>query len=193
MQQKELASLLNISPAMVSRLAKRGMPTDSLERAERWRRRHLEPGRVKGTRLGTFKATPRKPTSQQVPAVDPATVDSTAPAAPWLESVGNLDQSFDAMPGSYEDARRRREVAEASIAEMKEGELAGQLIRMDAVRGALGLAITRTRDALLQIPDRLAPTIAAESELSAIVELLDAAIKRALETLTGWNVDQAAT
>ena len=47
MQQKELAILLDISPAMVSRLAKRGMPTDTLERAERWRRRHLEPGRVK--------------------------------------------------------------------------------------------------------------------------------------------------
>ncbi|MDE2416461.1 MAG: hypothetical protein KGN32_01520 [Burkholderiales bacterium] len=50
MQQKELATLLDISPAMVSRLAKRGMPTDSLERAQRWRKRHLEPGRVKGSR-----------------------------------------------------------------------------------------------------------------------------------------------
>ena len=50
MQQKELATLLNISPAMVSRLVKRGMPTDTLERAEKWRRRHLEPGRVKGAR-----------------------------------------------------------------------------------------------------------------------------------------------
>ncbi len=51
MQQKELSKLLGLSPAMVSRLAKRGMPTDSLERAERWRRRHLEPGRVKGARF----------------------------------------------------------------------------------------------------------------------------------------------
>lgn len=51
MQQNTLAKLLNISPAMVSRLAKRGMPTDTLERAERWRRRHLEPGRIKGSRF----------------------------------------------------------------------------------------------------------------------------------------------
>ena len=56
MQQKELASLLDISPAMVSRLAKRGMPTDTLERATRWRKRHLEPGRVKGSRMGTVEA-----------------------------------------------------------------------------------------------------------------------------------------
>jgi len=63
MQQKELASLLDISPAMVSRLAKRGMPTDTLERADRWRRRHLEPSRIKGTRIDTVKAAPGKPAS----------------------------------------------------------------------------------------------------------------------------------
>ena len=62
MQQKELADLLGVSPAMVSRHAKRGMPTDSLERAQRWRRRHLEPGRVKGARA--FSARPPLPTRQ---------------------------------------------------------------------------------------------------------------------------------
>ena len=73
MQQKELAILLDISPAMVSRLAKRGMPTDTLERAERWRRRHLEPGRVKGARFDraeTLKAaspTPAPPASPPRP------------------------------------------------------------------------------------------------------------------------------
>lgn len=51
MTKKELAALLGISGAMVTKLAKRGMPTNSLERAERWRKRHLEPGRVKGTRF----------------------------------------------------------------------------------------------------------------------------------------------
>lgn len=63
MQQKELASLLDISPAMVSRLVKKGMPTDTLERAEKWRKRHLEPGRVKGTRIDTVKATLAQPAS----------------------------------------------------------------------------------------------------------------------------------
>lgn len=50
MLQKELANLLGVSPAIVSRHAKQGMPTDTLERAQRWRKRHLEPGRVKGNR-----------------------------------------------------------------------------------------------------------------------------------------------
>jgi len=55
MQRKDLASALNISPSMVSRLAQRGMPTDDIERARRWRKRHLHPGRIKGAR---FSADP---------------------------------------------------------------------------------------------------------------------------------------
>jgi hypothetical protein len=51
MLKKDLAQLLGISPAMVTRLSQRGMPTDTLERAQRWRKRHLEPSRVKGNRF----------------------------------------------------------------------------------------------------------------------------------------------
>lgn len=50
MLKKDLAQLLGVSESMVSRHAKQGMPTDSVERAQRWRKRHLEPGRVKGQR-----------------------------------------------------------------------------------------------------------------------------------------------
>lgn len=74
MQQKELAILLDISPAMVSRLAKKGMPTDDLERAQRWRKRHLEPGRVKGVRADTIK--PKQPTPP-APANAPPANDAT--------------------------------------------------------------------------------------------------------------------
>ena len=67
MNQKELAQALGISPGMVSRLAKRGMPTDSLQRAQRWRKRHLEPGRVKGSRFDPAAAS-----AVQTPAPAPA-------------------------------------------------------------------------------------------------------------------------
>lgn len=71
MQQKELAQLLGISTGAVSRLVKRGMPTDSLERAQRWRKRHLEPGRIKGSRF-----------NPSAPGVEPAgSADAQAPAA----------------------------------------------------------------------------------------------------------------
>lgn len=81
MQQKELAALLDISTAMVSRLAKRGMPTDTLERAQRWRKRHLEPGRIKGSRFdptqATKPATPSTaPVAASVPGVSAADVEA---------------------------------------------------------------------------------------------------------------------
>lgn len=61
MNQSELAELLGISPAMVTKLKNRGMPTDSLERAQRWRKRHLEPGRIKQFKMPSaseFKIDP---------------------------------------------------------------------------------------------------------------------------------------
>lgn len=58
MTKKELAQLLGISGSMVSKLSKIGMPTDTLERAQKWRKRHLEPGRMKGTRFDPDKIRP---------------------------------------------------------------------------------------------------------------------------------------
>jgi len=96
MQQKELATLLGVSPAMVSRHVKRGMPTDTLERAEKWRRRHLEPGRVKGVRYEpsrTAKPTPLKPASpaRAVPCVTVADVEAMADLTDSALARGNQD------------------------------------------------------------------------------------------------------
>lgn len=43
MKQSELCNALGLSKAQVSKLVARGMPTDSAEAAEDWRRRNLEP------------------------------------------------------------------------------------------------------------------------------------------------------
>ena len=58
MTGKELAEALGITPSAVSQLAKRGMPTDSVERANRWRRKHLQRGRMKGVRRDTLPTSP---------------------------------------------------------------------------------------------------------------------------------------
>lgn len=73
MTKSELAKMLGVSPSMVSRLAKRGMPVDSLERALRWRKRHLEPGRMKGQRYDPNEAPPKPApvVSAPIPVIDP--------------------------------------------------------------------------------------------------------------------------
>lgn len=93
MQQNELAKLLGISPAMVSRLAKRGMPTDTLERAERWRKRHLEPGRVKGARFDPNQ--PSKATVTKQAAHAPAAASVHGELLAEVESAGaELDNAL---------------------------------------------------------------------------------------------------
>jgi len=110
-----------------------------------------------------------------------------APAAPALIVANDAEPRI-----SYEEARRRRELAEASIAEMKQAELAGDLIRTDAVRTAWAGKITSTRDALLQIPARLAPQLAAESDLVAVTGLLELEIRQVLSDLSTPPASQAA-
>lgn len=82
MDQKTLASMLNISPGMVTKLKKRGMPVDSFERAQRWRKRHLEPGRVKGARFD-----PNAPEPAPRPAAPPAPLPNLANTARALAKV----------------------------------------------------------------------------------------------------------
>lgn len=48
--QNHLAQMLGIAKSTVSQHAKRGMPTDSLEAAQAWRRKHLDIARRKDVR-----------------------------------------------------------------------------------------------------------------------------------------------
>ena len=49
--QSDLARMLGIAKSAVSSQVRRGMPTTSLEEAQDWRRSHLDPGRIKGSRF----------------------------------------------------------------------------------------------------------------------------------------------
>lgn len=97
MLKKDLAQALGISGAMVSKLAKRGMPTDSLERAQRWRKRHLEPGRVEGQRMGTTAPV----MAPEVAPIQRATVSVAAVEVAALEA-GEFLALFPGEPDAAE-------------------------------------------------------------------------------------------
>lgn len=164
--QKALAVALGMSQANVTKLKKQGMPVHSVEAARAWR---------------TAK--------QNIAARKP---DADAP----IEFSGLLDvdaddlaSMLDAVPQrpaeSHDKARTRREIAEANLAELREAEMQGDLIRVDAVKTTLATVFATTRDALLQIPDRLAPLMAAETDATAVHTLLHAEIHQALHHLSG--------
>lgn len=94
--------------------------------------------------------------------------------------VGGGDPAED-----HQAARTRREIAEANLAEMREAEERGDLIRVAAVKSALAAAFSTTREALLQLPARLAPLIAADSDPASVQNTLHAEIHHALQDLSG--------
>lgn len=65
---------------------------------------------------------------------------------------------------AYWQVKARRERAEADIAELKLAELRGELVRAAHVRAAQARMLAGLRDSLLQLPARLAPVLAAESD-----------------------------
>ena len=118
----------------------------------------------------------------------PAPADAPLPAG--AGAAGDGAPAADGKGGEYWDSRSRREKAEAAIAEMKESEMRGLLIRADAVRSAWSTKISSVRDALLQIPSRVAPVLAAETEIDRVTELLEAELRQALVQLADRNAPQ---
>lgn len=114
---------------------------------------------------------------------------STATTAPLPTGT---ERAPDGKAEDYWESRGRREKAEAAIAEMKEAEMRGTLIRADVVRSALASKISAARDALLQIPSRLAPVLAAETDLERVTEVLEAELRQALAQLSSANLSEGS-
>lgn len=161
-------------------------------------RKAIESGRI--TTFGPEKlidavladAQWQRNTRPRAPGVAPSSAGAAdAPAAAVRPVAAGPDPGAPAYGGgyggeggSYEEARTRRELAEASIAEMKQAEMEGLLIRVDALRAAWAAKISGARDALLQIPSRVAPVLAAETDLVAVTALLEAELRQALSDLS---------
>lgn len=144
-----------------------------------------------GHALGLSKQTISKLKGQGMP------VDSVEAAQAWREARQNVaarkpapndlspptSQEADGLPEDFQAARTRREIAEATMAEMRKAELEGKLIRVDAIRAAWASRISSLRDAFMQLPNRLAPVLAAEASIERVSDMLDEAIRQALEEI----------
>ena len=168
LSQAALGRALGLSPAAITKLKGQGMPVTSVEAARTWREARLN-------------VAARKPDPQP------------ASSQPHQSAAAAVSQAFPPVdlpaPGDFGDedfqmARTRREIAEANLAEMREAELEGKLIRVEAIRAAWAKRISATRDALLQLPHRLAPVLAAETEMERVSHLLDAELRQALTELS---------
>lgn len=85
---------------------------------------------------------------------------------------------------SYDEARRRREQAEAELAEFKLAEQRGDLVRLSQVRAEHARFCAMVRDMLLQFGPRVTPLLAVTDEdRKRVAMVLDAEINAVLRTI----------
>jgi hypothetical protein len=87
--------------------------------------------------------------------------------------------------GGYWHSKARREKAEAELAELKLAEQQGQLVRADAIRAAHAKRLAGLREALLQIPSRLAAVLAAEPDQARCHDALQRELHAVLASVAG--------
>lgn len=184
MLQKELAAALGVSAAMVSKLAKRGMPTDSLERAQRWRKRHLEPSRVKHNKPGT----PAHPTASQrsqlfpalpqsIPPIRGGTTHSIQGSEPEEDLAGG-----DALDGDLLFQKTREAKARATLLEIELAEKAKTLVLADDVRRSTLTAWRYLRDMLQAYGRQTAPKVAHVTDVHDLQLILEGEMRAMLQT-----------
>lgn len=189
MSQAALGRALGLSPSAITKLKGQGMPVDSVASAQAWRHARQN-------------VAARKPVPAPAATPHPVLVGSgVKPAMGAWPFHPNADFGMgppgfgggDDEPGRFSDgpdedhdsARTRLRIAEANLAEMKEAEQRGDLIRVGAVKAVMATVFATTRDALLQIPARLAPLLAADTDPASVQNALHAEIHKALHDLAG--------
>jgi hypothetical protein len=193
LSQAAIGRALGLSPAAMTKLKGQGMPVDSVEAAQVWRaaRQNVAQRKPVPVDAAAVKALPAWNDVRPASAGAPVSVAGV----PVFGGGGAFD--LPDLPDEDRDmARTRREIAEANIAEMNEERLRRELIRVSAVQAHLATDYATTRDAMLQIPARMAPLLAAEQDPASVQTMLHAEIHQALMTLAGsadslTNIDGA--
>ena len=98
------------------------------------------------------------------------------------------DDDIDAFGASqYNKARAVREHYQARLAKLEFEEKTAQLIPADEVKVAAFNLFRRYRDHMLNIPDRLAAILAAETESAKCYEILAGEVRKALNEFADAN------
>jgi hypothetical protein len=153
MKQSKLAAELGLHPSVVARDKVRGMPTHSVEAARAWRLANVR------ARVGTPTRTSAAPAPTASPPPEPSAATE------------------------YANARARREVAEANLAELRLREQSGKLVEVDQVRAEVARIAIYTRETLMNLALRLAPVVAAETDQVKIEQLFQTEFRHVLTAL----------
>jgi hypothetical protein len=163
-KRAELARLLGVSRQAIGDLVRRKvLEVGADERIDVELARHAIESRV-------------RPSGKSAATLAVAPAPAAAPAASGAE------QDATAVT-SYHVAKTLREVAEARIAQLKLAELRGELVRAADVKATYAQLAAGLREALLQIPARMAAVLAAEADQGKVHDILRAELHQVLAQL----------
>lgn len=164
-RKAELARRLDVTRQAVQDLVRRGVLSEDKD------------GMIDLELAKVALANRVRPSAKTAKALDG---QAALPAAP-APADGSIDTS--SAPVSYHVAKAMREAAEARMAQLKLAELRGELIRTEVVRAGMASILTSTRDRLMQLPARLAPVLAAETDQGKVHDLVRDEIHAALSQI----------
>lgn len=116
--------------------------------------------------------------------LSPGAAAPQLPLAPLAEGATRTVPTSPGEEGEYSVNRARRERYEADLAQIKLQEQQGDLVRVVEVRAEIAKRIGQVRMNLLQIPARLAPLLATETDQARIHLLLDGELRQVLTQAT---------
>ncbi len=139
---------------------------------------------------GVIKLTGRKVDTDQADAAlaavrEPVRPERRAEAPAAVPDVPALPRPGGDLPTLLLKTRIKSEVERAKLLEIKAKVETGKYVDADDVKVAAFNKARVVRDALLNIPERLAAVLAAESDARRVHQLMVAEIRLALEELTG--------
>ena len=172
--QRQYAARCGVSHVYINRLVREGkLPADGDGRID-----PTEADRVLAALRQPAKGSRRKAGAGS--RAEPAAPSPPAPEAPMPSPSGSPD-----LPTLLLKTRIKSEAERAKLLEIKAKVEAGKYVDVDEVKVAAFNKGRVVRDALLNIPDRLAAVLAAEADADKVHALLTAEIRQALIELTG--------
>ena len=125
-------------------------------------------------------------------SIDPDEADRLWDAQSFANNRTRSTEQMESAPAAqnYAKARSAKETFAAKTAQLHYEQKAGKLCRIDDVKRAAQETARVTRDAVLAMPDRLAPVLAAETDHHKIRELLIKEFHNVLTNLSHINWDE---
>lgn len=147
-------------------------------------RKAITDGRIRLTKNG--KINPQTADKQWVENSDPAQIKlntSSRKNKPNLDADDENSSPVNSFGVSYQQSRAIKEAYEARLKKLEYDEKSGKLISIELVQKESFNAARKTRDMLLNIPDKVIPLMIGKNDLHEMKEILRKEILRSLEGL----------